>query len=280
MSSINIDTLFKPVVYENLVTLGRNIIANEFGYDHFICAGLNPIDESFSSYILKYFGFTTLEASAFDGNISALPPNYSKEIVYYNRNVSSIRDDKNANLEYFIRKYRNIFLKMDLNGAEYDWFSTLDSDKLKKFKQIVIKFVNSDSFDNESKLYAFRLLNDTHYVVSLLVEGEIINVVYLRKDLIASPAAVFDSETKLSIQIPENNDIILKYPTPISRIKSIVVDKVEEVIPEKEIVPETIANESEEEEESEAEAEAEAETVICKKNKKKKKNKNNNKNKK
>ena len=54
MSSINIDTLFKPIVYENLITLGSNVIANEIGYDHFICAGLNPVDESFSNYILQY----------------------------------------------------------------------------------------------------------------------------------------------------------------------------------------------------------------------------------
>ena len=270
MSSINIDTLFKEVIYENLVTLGSNVIANEFGYDHFICAGLNPIDESFSNYILQYFGFTTLEASAFDANILELPPNYPSEMVHYKRNVSSIRDDKNANLEYFISKYKNIFLKMDLNGAEYEWFYTLDVDKLRKFKQIVIKFVNSECIDNESKLYAFGLLNDTHYIVSLLVEGEIIRVVYLRKDLISNPVYVcdFNSESKLTIKIPGDGDIILKCPTPIPRTKSIAYE-VENVFPEKEIVPETIAKEAE----SKAKAK-EPEILVGNKNKNNKNNKN------
>jgi len=243
MSGINIDALFKPVVYENIVQIGNNIIANEFGYDHFICAGLNPVDESFSNYIIQYFGFTTLGASAFDANISSLPPNYPSEMVYYKRNVSSIRDDKNANLEYFIGKYSNIFLKMDLNGAEYDWFSSLDVDKLKKFKQIVIRFLNSDSFDDGTKLYAFGLLNETHYVVRLAVEDDIISVVYLRKELIALPVPVsdFDSENKLTVEIPEDNDIILNCPTPIPRVMPLSIEV--EVVPESEILEESIATE-------------------------------------
>ena len=217
MAGINIADVFKPVIYENFVNLGNNILANEFGYDHLICAGLNPADESFSNQIVQYFGFTTLGASAFDATVSELPPNYPREMVYYKRNVSNIRDDKNVNLEYFIDKYSNIFLKMDLNGKEYDWFSTLDAAKLQKFKQISIKFLNSDSIDNGIKLYAFGLLNETHYIVKLDVEGDVIRVVYLRKDLIAYPVAI--SEKKLTIEIPENDDIILNYPTPIPRSK-------------------------------------------------------------
>ena len=213
MSGINVDEIFKPVVYENLVQIGNNVVANESGYDHLICAGLNPADESFSSYIVQYFGFTTLGASAFDGSISELPSNYPREMVYYKRNVSNIRDDQNVNLEYFINKYNNIFLKMNLNGGEYDWFSTLDVNKLHKFKQIVIRFVNNDSIDFRSRLYAFELLNETHYIVNLVVDGENINVVYLRKDLVSNAVS------KLTIEIPEDDGIILNCPPPISRAR-------------------------------------------------------------
>jgi hypothetical protein len=108
-----------------------------------------------------------------------------------------------------------MFLKMNLNGREYDWFSTLDVNKLQKFKQVVIKFVNNDSIDVRSRLFAFELLNETHYVVNLVVDGEVINVVYLRKDLV--PNAVYVSETKLTIEIPEDDAIILNCPTPIPR---------------------------------------------------------------
>jgi len=220
MSIINFNNIFKPVVYSNIVKIGNNFVANETGYDHLICAGLNPHDESFSNHIVQYFGFTTMSASAFDGNIDHLPSNYPREMVYYKRNVSSIKDEKNVNLEYFILKYKNIFLKMDLNGREYDWFKTLNAIKLQKFKQIVIKFVNNDSIDIGSRLYTFELLNETHYIVNLIVNGEIINAVYLRKDLISN--SLYICKNKLSIDIPEQDDIILNCPTPIPKSKSFV----------------------------------------------------------
>jgi hypothetical protein len=191
--------LFKPVYYNDIVILGGNLVADERGYDHYICAGVNPDDESFSSHIIHYFGIQ--QASAFDANISKIPSNYPIEMIYYKRNVSNKKDSFNANLEFFINKYNNIFLKMDIKGLEYDWFSTLNSSKLNKFKQIIICFNNDESFDNYNKLYAFNLINLTHYIVSLNNEGTNINVIYLRKDCI--PDLYYKSSLTIEIPIME-----------------------------------------------------------------------------
>lgn len=191
--------LFKPVYYNDIVILGGNLVADERGYDHYICAGVNPDDESFSSHIIHYFGIQ--QASAFDANISEIPSNYPIEMIYYKRNVSDKKDSLNANLEFFINKYDNIFLKMDIKGVEYDWFSTLNASKLNKFKQIIICFNNDESFDNYNKLYAFNLINLTHYIVSLNNEETNINVIYLRKDCI--PDVCYKSSLTIEIPIME-----------------------------------------------------------------------------
>jgi hypothetical protein len=50
-----------------------------------------------------------------------------------------------------MNKYNNIFLKMDIEGAEYPWLLSLNNDQLNKFKQIVIEFhgitLNNDIID-------------------------------------------------------------------------------------------------------------------------------------
>ena len=40
-------------------------------------------------------------------------------MFFYKRNISDISDSKNANLNFFIKNYNNIFMKMDIEGDEY-----------------------------------------------------------------------------------------------------------------------------------------------------------------
>jgi hypothetical protein len=246
MSVDNISELLKVVDYNAFVTLASNKVADVSGYDFFICAGLNQFDESFSSEIINYFDIQN--SAAFDANIITLPPNFNTKMIHYKRNVSNIKDAQNANLEYFINNYSNMFLKMNLNGNEYLWFSTLDVNKLSKFKQIVIQFNNNISIDSGTKLYAFGLINETHYIVDFIIDGDNINVVYIRKDYVSNPVFLSNDapSSKLTIQIPEDSDININVspihvstPIPIEE-PAVVIEDAPAVVEEESVVVEDV----------------------------------------
>ena len=68
-----------------------------------------------------------------------------------------------------IDKYYNIFLKIDIEGAEYPWLLQIDETQLNKFKQIVIEFhgITNDGYNcnYNDKIICLEKLSKTHYIV-------------------------------------------------------------------------------------------------------------------
>jgi hypothetical protein len=133
--------------------------------------------------------------AAFDGTINNYPHHYTKKITFYKRNISPYKDSTNSNLSYFTDNYNNIFLKMDIEGAEYPWLLSLSEDQLYKFKQIVIEFhgINDDSCNTklEDKINCLNKLSNTHYAIHIHGNnyGGVINnipnvveITYIRKN--------------------------------------------------------------------------------------------------
>ena len=58
--------------------------------------------------------------AAFDGTINNYPYEYTKNITFYKRNIAPFKSENTANLSYFTDNYNDIFLKMDIEGSEYD----------------------------------------------------------------------------------------------------------------------------------------------------------------
>lgn len=167
------NSLLKVFEFNNKIRLGTQsdggyVIADIGGYDCYISAGVSN-EESFSRDFIKRFNMNKANSIAFDGTINNYPTNYTKDITFIKKNISPIKNDKLANLSYFMQNYNNIFLKMDIEGAEYDWLNSLDSTGLNKFKQIVIEFhgINDDSWgcSFQNKLKCFESLTTTHYII-------------------------------------------------------------------------------------------------------------------
>jgi hypothetical protein len=167
----------------------------ESKYDFYISAGISN-EESFSRDFINLYNMNKVNCAAFDGTIDNYPIKYTKKIIFYKRNISSYKDNKNANLDYFTEHYKNIFLKMDIEGSEYSWLLYLSKEQLNKFKQIVIEFhgINDDSwnFKKSDKIECFKKLADTHYPIHIhgnnngpLTENipDVVEITYLRKDL-------------------------------------------------------------------------------------------------
>lgn len=165
-------------------------------YDFYISAGVSN-EESFSRDFIEMYNMNKYNSAAFDGTIDKYPYNYTKKITFYKRNISSYKDNKNANLSYFTDKYNDIFLKMDIEGWEYPWLLSLSQNQLNKFKQIVIEFhgINDDSWNTklEDKIKTFNILSRTHYPIHIHGNNHssstnnipnVVEITYIRKNSI------------------------------------------------------------------------------------------------
>jgi hypothetical protein len=154
-------------------------IAKINSYDSYIYAGYR-LDESFSAYILKLYNFQS--AVAFIGVNNDLPAKKHKKLEYFNKNVSNIRNAYNVNLDFYTMKYKNILLKMDIQGAESVWLNSLNEKKINAFKQIVITIYPNVSIN------ALKKLNNTHFIINIDNNNKQNSkiVTYVRKDLVDS----------------------------------------------------------------------------------------------
>jgi FkbM family methyltransferase len=194
-----ISDYLKVYNFDNKIRLGNNsdggyVIGNVPEYDCYISAGVSN-EESFSRDFIKKFNMNKYNSYAFDGTINNYPYQYTKDITFIKKNIATYRSKTKANLSQLINNYNNIFLKMDIEGCEYDWLLSLTQENLNKFKQIVIEFhgINDDSWGKtyNKKLECFKLLSNTHYIIHAHGNNysgtqnkipDVIELTYLRKD--------------------------------------------------------------------------------------------------
>ena len=187
--------------YNNKIRLGCKkdggyVIANVPKYDCYISAGVSN-EESFSRDFINKFKMNKYNSFAFDGTIKSYPYKYTKNITFIKKNISSHKNNKKVNLHGLINHYNNIFLKMDIEGCEYDWLLSLNENKLNKFKQIVIELhgINDDSWgiSYNKKIECLKLLSKTHHIIhihgnncSRVQNGipDVMEVTFVRKQLL------------------------------------------------------------------------------------------------
>ena len=162
--------------YDNKFRLGNNgdggyviaDIGNGNIYDCYISCGVSN-EESFSRDFIKKYNMNKDNSYAFDGTIQDYPYEFTRDITYIKKNIGDVNNDEYTNLDFLIEKYNNIFIKMDIEGWEFQWLLQLSPDKLKKFKQIALEVhgVNDDSwnFKQEDKIKCFNKLNDLFYLI-------------------------------------------------------------------------------------------------------------------
>ncbi len=138
------------------------------GYDCYISAGISN-EESFSRDFIDKYNMNEYNSFGFDGTISNYPYEYTKKINFIKKNINSFNDDNNSNLSILMNTYKNIFLKIDIEGGEYPWLLSLDEQQLNSFKQIVIEFhgITNDSWGCTycDKIKCLEKLSKTHYII-------------------------------------------------------------------------------------------------------------------
>ena len=138
---------------------GGYVIADGFEYDLFISCGISD-DIRFEEDFLDN---NKIKSYAFDGTINLLPP-HKNNIEWIPKNIGFTNTEKTTNLKEYILNYSNIFLKMDIEGSEFNWIDSISKGELEQFSQIIIEF--HWPFDIY-RMNMLKKLNDTHYIIHI-----------------------------------------------------------------------------------------------------------------
>jgi hypothetical protein len=211
-------------VYEienNLIRVGPNadggyVIAEGFSYEHFISCGIAN-DLRFETAFMDHYSINY--CLAFDGTIDRLPEHHHS-IEWINKNIGYINSKKITNLRDYLQGKKNIFMKMDIEGSEFNWIDSMSIEELEKFSQIVIEI--HWPFDK----YSFSMLKKltlTHYCVH--IHGNNYSSTNIPKGLPCDRSAdgcITINNTRLgSITLPEIFEITLVNKKMFSNIEKI-----------------------------------------------------------
>ena len=219
---INSLTLYEPPFKK--IRLGKDydggyIICEipDIEYDLFISAGIDN-DISFEEKFCEKYNRTT--CYAFDGTINDIKIN-NTNVKFIKKNIGITENDNITNLHTLINNNQSLFLKMDIEGAEYDWLESLTEEQLNKFSQIVIEFHYPCSMNVFSKINKFFYLVHFHgnnfcgycYINNIPVPN-VFECTYVNKKYISHPK--LNSQT-LPIEIDMKNikelvDHYIDYP--------------------------------------------------------------------
>lgn len=139
---------------------GGYVIVDGLNYDYFISCGIAN-DIRFELALLDKYH--KLKCYAFDGTINNFP-NHNSNINWIKKNIGYINSEKITNLKPYIQNNKNIFLKMDIEGSEFNWIDSMSFEDLKCFSQIVMEI--HWPFD-KYRYEMLKKLNQTHYIIHI-----------------------------------------------------------------------------------------------------------------
>jgi hypothetical protein len=164
----NLTNIHNLTVYNSpfkKIRLGREndggyVIADIPGikYDVLLSGGVND-DSSFEDMFLNKYN--DIECYAFDGTISKSPSTHPK-FNFIKKNIGPNENTTTTNLHEFLNSYKNIFLKMDIEGHEIEWLESVSERQLNNISQIAIEFHKPYSRKEDN---IFNKLNTTHYLI-------------------------------------------------------------------------------------------------------------------
>lgn len=153
---------------------GGYVIIGGYDYDCYISCGIGD-NPSFDNHFVnnhicnKYY--------AFDGTCQR-PSSMDPRIEFVNLNVGPSNGNGLTDMKSYFGNYNNCFLKMDIEGHEWEWLKHMGD--LSMFKQIVLEahgFFDETcptgswnllaNFKHEDILESLKILNKTHHLVHI-----------------------------------------------------------------------------------------------------------------
>jgi hypothetical protein len=132
----------------------------ECKYDCLLSAGICD-DISFEEDFLQ--SVQKVPCFAFDGTVEGLPHS-SNDITFIKKNIDRKETDILTNLHSYLTQYTNVFVKMDIEGAEFKWLHSLSKEHLASIQQLAIEI----HYPFKGGLNSlFERLNSTHVLLHL-----------------------------------------------------------------------------------------------------------------
>lgn len=190
-------------------------------YDILISGGIDN-DISFEEDFCKKYHTKCI---AFDGTIDTI--DNIDNTKFKNKDIELIKKNININnnLDYLLKSYSNIFIKMDIEGSEFEWIRSIDKNNFNNIIQMVIEFhypseKDSDVFKkiNENFLLVhfhsnnfcgYRSYNEI--IIPNVFECTYINKKYIQMNNISLNNQVLPTKYDMK-NIPEYDDYIINYP--------------------------------------------------------------------
>lgn len=144
---------------------GGYVIFDGITYDGMVSGGIEYTNTFENEFIEKY----DVDCYAFDNSIECIP--YKNDRIHFEKATINERN----NLSPIINKFRSCFVKMDIEGYEWDWLNTLDETTLNNISQLAIEFHFFHNMDGSNeymrylndRLDTLRRLNKTHVLCHL-----------------------------------------------------------------------------------------------------------------
>jgi len=128
---------------------GGYVIIDGGHYDMFISAGICDDDSFEHEFLAKH---PNLPCQTFDGQVDGIP-NPHPRVTHHKKNIGELitnpdeemRDEpafsqaESTLLHGEMKGYSNIFLKMDIEGSEFQWLASLTEIQLNQIKQMVLE---------------------------------------------------------------------------------------------------------------------------------------------
>lgn len=194
----------------------------DVNYFIFLACGVGG-DISFEEDFIN--DYPNAKSYLFDGTVDKLPTEKDNNFTFIKKNIDNFNDNNTTNMHDIIDNNDNIFLKMDIEGAEIPWLKGLSHQQMNKFKQIVMEFHWPFS---DKEIDAFNKINNSHYLVHFhgnnncgvryhngVIIPDVFECTYLHKSYFNSNPELNTEPIPTSFDMPnltEARDIYIDYP--------------------------------------------------------------------
>lgn len=154
--------VYNPI--NNKIRLGRNydggyIIIDGYNYDFFISGG---IGEDISFELDFHEKYSEVNGVSVDYTVDE-PQNLPNNIKYVKKYISNINNDISTNLVEYVKKHKNVFLKLDIENGEWGLFNSEFIRYFCNVKQMVVELHNIFE-ENKNVINVLKKINETHYL--------------------------------------------------------------------------------------------------------------------
>lgn len=154
--------LYKPVNPKFRIGVQKDcgyVVVNGYEYDLLLSGGVGS-DISFEHEFMNLH--PNVNCILVDGTVDA--PELPANTTFVKKNIAKHNDNYHTNLVDYIKDYNNVFLKIDVEGGEWDLFNSEFVQHLHKVKQIALE-IHNVFYQPAVSIPALKALAKTHHVV-------------------------------------------------------------------------------------------------------------------